>query len=48
MTTKNLPKVLVVDDNQDNANIIRQYLEIVVAIQSSWPMMVKRRYSVRN
>jgi DNA-binding response OmpR family regulator len=29
MTSKNLPKVLVVDDNQDNANIIRQYLEIV-------------------
>jgi len=29
MQTINLPKVLVVDDNQDNANIIRQYLELV-------------------
>lgn len=29
MTPTNLPKVLVVDDNQDNANIIRQYLELV-------------------
>jgi DNA-binding response OmpR family regulator len=29
MQNTNLPKVLVVDDNQDNANIIRQYLEIV-------------------
>lgn len=28
MTEKALPPILVVDDNQDNAEIIRQYLEI--------------------
>jgi DNA-binding response OmpR family regulator len=29
----NLPKILVVDDNHDNANILRQYLEIVCGYQ---------------
>jgi two-component system response regulator VicR len=28
MTTSKLPPILVVDDNHDNAEIIRQYLEI--------------------
>ena len=28
MADKSLPRILVVDDNQDNAEIIRQYLEI--------------------
>jgi two-component system response regulator VicR len=28
MSDKNLPPILVVDDNHDNAEIIRQYLEI--------------------
>ena len=28
MADKSLPPILVVDDNQDNAEIIRQYLEI--------------------
>lgn len=27
MTDKSLPRILVVDDNEDNANIIRDYLE---------------------
>lgn len=29
MASSNLPKILVVDDNRDNANIIRQYLSVV-------------------
>jgi CheY-like chemotaxis protein len=28
MTDEGLPPILVVDDNQDNAEIIRQYLEV--------------------
>lgn len=36
MKPTTLPKVLVVDDNKDNANIIRQYLEIV----GGYPILV--------
>jgi DNA-binding response OmpR family regulator len=29
MSVQDTPRILVVDDNQDNANIVRQYLEVV-------------------
>jgi DNA-binding response OmpR family regulator len=29
MSVLDTPRILVVDDNQDNANIVRQYLEVV-------------------